>query len=62
MKGRVERSAKHSKKPYLKPEIKQVQLRPEEAVLGNCKTSGSSGPSGGDCGTCPVTGCSSCGS
>jgi hypothetical protein len=27
------------KKPYTKPEIKKVQLRPEEAVLGGCKWS-----------------------
>jgi hypothetical protein len=35
------------KRPYVKPEIKQVALRPEEAVLGSCKTSGQSGPGGG---------------
>ena len=27
------------KRPYVKPEIKQVALRPEEAVLGACKAS-----------------------
>jgi len=32
------------KKPYVKPEIKQVQLKPEEAVLGGCKTSSAAGP------------------
>ena len=32
------------KKPYVKPEIQEVPLRPEEAVLGGCKTSSSSGP------------------
>jgi hypothetical protein len=32
------------KKPYTKPAIKQVQLKPEEAVLGGCKTSTSPGP------------------
>jgi hypothetical protein len=26
------------KKPYVKPQITQVALRPEEAVLGGCKT------------------------
>ena len=31
------------KKPYVKPEMKQVSLRPEEAVLGGCKVSGSLG-------------------
>jgi hypothetical protein len=34
------------KKPYRKPECIQVALRPEEAVLGSCKGSGS-GPAGG---------------
>ncbi len=29
--------AGRKKKPYSKPEIKKVQLRPEEAVLGGCK-------------------------
>ena len=37
------------KKPYKKPQLKQVSLRPEEAVLGNCKTGGTAGPGGGDC-------------
>ena len=37
------------KKPYQKPEVKKVLLKPEEAVLGNCKTSGSTGPGFTDC-------------
>lgn len=32
------------RKPYEKPEIKEVPLRPEEAVLGACKTASRSGP------------------
>ena len=51
------------KRPYEKPEIKQVALRPDEAVLGACKASsgsGGSGPGGGNCRT-PVP-CSSLGS
>jgi hypothetical protein len=32
------------KKPYVKPEVKRVMLRPEEAVLASCKTSAVSGP------------------
>jgi hypothetical protein len=44
------------KKPYTKPEITLIDLRPEEAVLGNCKTSGSGGP--GSIGNCaPVGNC-----
>lgn len=47
------------KRPYLKPELVQVPLRPEEAVLTACKlTSGSNGPNGPPhCGTvtiCPT--------
>ena len=39
-----------SKKTYQKPQLRQVQLRPDEAVLGNCKSnSGSGGLSGGSC-------------
>jgi hypothetical protein len=35
---------KDAKKPYSKPDITQVSLRPEEAVLGSCKTAKISGP------------------
>jgi len=31
------------RKPYVKPQIQEVPLRPEEAVLGGCKTSSKSG-------------------
>ncbi len=54
---------KSEKREYVKPEIKQVALRPDEAVLGACKASsgaGGSGPGGGNCRT-PVP-CSSLGS
>ena len=37
------------KKPYAKPDVQQVSLRPEEAVLGSCKTSKTSGPGQGKC-------------
>jgi hypothetical protein len=37
------------KKPYQKPTITRFPLRPEEAVLGFCKSSSSAGPSGGGC-------------
>lgn len=48
------------KKPYEKPSLSEVALRPEEAVLGNCKTMGISGPAMQDCTL--FTGCSSVGS
>ena len=45
------------RRPYAKPQIQQVPLRQEEAVLGACKTSGRSGPAQFRC-TLPVS-CSS---
>jgi len=40
MKNKSRRETREGKKPYVKPEMKQVQLKPDEAVLGNCKMSG----------------------
>jgi hypothetical protein len=48
------------RKPYAKPVAKRVHLKPEEAVLGFCKTGGYSGPSGSGCGA-PIS-CSADGS
>lgn len=49
------------KKPYQKPEVVQIPLRSDEAVLGNCKSSHSAGPvHPTSCTTTP--GCSSAGS
>jgi len=31
------------RKPYAKPQIQEVPLRPDEAVLGGCKTASTSG-------------------
>ena len=45
------------KPPYSKPELRRVELRPDEAVLGNCKTTGSAGPGSGS--SCAPSG-SSC--
>ncbi len=49
-----------SKLPYTKPELKIVELRPEEAVLGFCRGTGA-GPGGSTC-TAIGTPCSSNGS
>ena len=38
-----------TRKRYVKPEMKQVDLTPEEAVLGACKNSGHSGPASPTC-------------
>jgi len=48
------------KKPYQKPTLSEVALRPEEAVLGNCKSAGINGPTSGDCSA--IGGCMSVGS
>ncbi len=34
---------------YQPPEVVRVSLRPEEAVLGHCKVSGSAGPGSASC-------------
>ncbi|MCJ7783935.1 MAG: hypothetical protein MUP41_08370 [Desulfobacterales bacterium] len=49
MKSSAGRNKEHKKKPYAKPEIKQVPLRPEEAVLASCKTNQSGGPMSANC-------------
>ena len=38
-----------ARKPYRKPRVERIPLRPEEAVLGNCKIAGSSGPAASSC-------------
>ena len=35
--------------PYEAPQVVRVSLRPEEAVLGNCKTAVSAGPGNSTC-------------
>jgi hypothetical protein len=49
MSSRKEQSTRVKKKPYTKPEVKQVQLRPEEAVLGGCKVPGTFGTAVSNC-------------
>jgi len=48
------------KTAYQAPQVVRVSLRPEEAVLGHCKVTGSAGPFSGSCRT--VTACRSQGS
>lgn len=48
-----------TKKKYEKPAAKKFPLRPDEAVLGSCKTNAASGPTGVGCrgfGACNVAG------
>ena len=39
------------KAAYQAPQVVRVSLRPEEAVLGHCKVSGSAGPASASCKT-----------
>ncbi len=45
----MDKTTEAKKKQYEKPTVTRFPLRPEEAVLGFCKTTSSSGPSGGTC-------------
>ena len=40
-----------SKRPYEPPRVMAINLRPEEAVLGNCKIGNSAGPVASSCST-----------
>ncbi len=44
MNDKAKERSERQKKPYLKPEVKKVDLTPEEAVLGFCKNSTVYGP------------------
>lgn len=44
-----EHGSKYSKKQYKKPQLEQVQLVFEEAVLQTCKTGNATGPGGKSC-------------
>jgi|GEM_PF-666858 hypothetical protein len=37
------------KRSYEPPQLTAISLRPEEAVLGNCKISGTTGPGNNSC-------------
>ena len=49
MSSRKKQGKRVPKKTYTKPEVKQVQLKPEEAVLGGCKVTGQFGPALSNC-------------
>ena len=42
--------SKEKRRRYQRPQVKQVELRPEEAVLQGCKTIMFTGPKAIDCG------------
>jgi hypothetical protein len=42
----VDSGASQKKEPYESPKVSVISLRPEEAVLGSCKSMSSAGPFG----------------
>jgi hypothetical protein len=54
--------SENEKKPYSKPEAKRFPLRPEEAVLGSCKSVSSTGPGAGPSTCLNVVFCQTAGS
>jgi len=48
MQGPSEKQPPERKKPYMKPTLMKVRLKPEEAILGACKKSGF-GPAASGC-------------
>ena len=44
-------SGNEPRRPYEPPKVMAINLRPEEAVLGNCKIGGSAGPVASSCST-----------
>ena len=61
MKDKRAFNSQPGKKPYQKPEIRKIELRPEEAVLGGCKDGGTGGP-GSPLGNCTTLSCFTIGS
>jgi hypothetical protein len=55
MNNERESKSERVKKPYQKPEIRKIELKPEEAVLGGCKIASLAGPGTGDCTTLSCT-------
>jgi len=43
-------AGKETRKTYQSPRVTVISLRPEEAVLGHCKTTGQGGPVSIGCG------------
>jgi hypothetical protein len=51
MNDRPQQEPQRTKRAYSKPELVQIPLRPDEAVLGNCKTASIVGPGSAGCAT-----------
>ena len=49
MEALTQQENQEPRKPYVKPEVTRFPLRPEEAVLGFCKSNNSPGSNGANC-------------
>lgn len=49
-----ERTSTTTRRPYEKPQLQEVRLVPEEAVLQTCKRGGQTGPGAKNCDKGPV--------
>jgi len=49
MGDKLEEDKSQKKKPYVRPELTECQLSPDEAILGGCKFTGNAGPFQGTC-------------
>lgn len=49
MGDKLEKDKIKQKKPYVKPELTEYQLSPDEAILGGCKFTGSAGSAQATC-------------
>jgi len=56
MSEKLDPKAPQKRRPYKKPEMVPVSLRPDEAVLGHCKSGSAAGP-GGSSNCMPVGPC-----
>jgi hypothetical protein len=56
----TDENGRQAKKKYETPKVTMISLRPEEAVLGHCKSTTASGPVGATC--TAVSNCSTIGS
>ena len=45
----IDESQSETKKKYEPPKVTVISLRPEEAVLGHCKSGSAAGPVGSNC-------------
>jgi hypothetical protein len=58
----MKKETSESRKRYVKPEIRRVELKPEESLVAGCKTLSTSASGGPALGPCDATSCFNIGS